>query len=108
MIVISCPYLKGEVEFSEERECHIKERHPDLLPYYREQLIATINDPDEVRISSKLINARLFSKWHDDIKKGKYVVVVVVSEDKKDKRHWVITAYIARKISGGEIEWRKG
>ena len=29
-----CPYLKGNVELTEERERHIAERHPDLLPEY--------------------------------------------------------------------------
>jgi len=27
-----CPYLKGEVEPADERERHIAERHPELLP----------------------------------------------------------------------------
>ena len=31
-----CPYLGGEVELTEERERHITERHPDLLPEYRQ------------------------------------------------------------------------
>jgi hypothetical protein len=30
-----CPYLKGEVELTSEREQHITENHPDLLPAYR-------------------------------------------------------------------------
>jgi len=28
------PYLRGEVELTEEREQHIAERHPDLFPLY--------------------------------------------------------------------------
>ena len=36
-----CPYLNGEVELTEEREHHIAERHPDLLPEYREQIVGT-------------------------------------------------------------------
>jgi hypothetical protein len=36
-----CPYLNGEVELIEEREHHIAERHSDLLPEYREQIVGT-------------------------------------------------------------------
>ncbi len=38
---LPCPYLKGNVELTEERERHIAERHPDLLPGYRKQMIET-------------------------------------------------------------------
>ena len=36
------------------------------------------------------------------------LVVVVVSERDPDKRHWIITAYIARVLAEGEIEWKRG
>ncbi len=75
-----CPYLKGEVELTEERERHIRERHPDLLPKDRERIAETLADPDVVRPSSRMANARLFSRWFDDIMGGNHVVVVVVSE----------------------------
>ncbi|MFM7279035.1 MAG: hypothetical protein ACKO1I_15605, partial [Microcystis aeruginosa] len=44
-----------------------------------------------------------FSRWFDSIRQGKYVVVVVVS-DLNPARHWIITAYLARKLTGGPIE----
>ena len=56
-----CPYLEGEVELTEEREHHIRERHPDLLPEYQRQLIETLATPDQVRRSRRFGNARLFS-----------------------------------------------
>jgi hypothetical protein len=56
------PYLHGEVEMSVEREGHISERHPDLLPAYRDRLMQTLADPDQVRRSARLANARLFSR----------------------------------------------
>jgi hypothetical protein len=40
--------LKGEVELTEERERHIAERHPDLLPEYRSQMAETVAAPGEV------------------------------------------------------------
>ena len=42
----SCPYLRGEVELTEERERHIAERHPELLPEHRERIAETLADPE--------------------------------------------------------------
>ena len=56
------------------------ERHPELLPKFQERVAQTLADPDEVRRSARLANARLFSRWFDDMMEGKHVVVVVVSE----------------------------
>ena len=57
-----CPYLKGEVELTEERERHIAERHPDLLPEHRARLAETLRDPDQVRKSIRFGSAKLFSR----------------------------------------------
>ena len=99
-----CPYLGGEVELTDERERHIAERHPDLLPAHRDRLAETLADPDDVRRSRRFGDARLFSRWFDSVRGGKHVVVVVVSESGR-LRHWVITAYIARRLAEGEVEW---
>ena len=45
----SCPDLQGEVELTEERERHIAERHPDLLPEHRERIAETLADPDQIQ-----------------------------------------------------------
>jgi hypothetical protein len=52
-------------------------------------------------------NAKLFSKWYADLRGGRYVVVVVVSDAGQKRQPWIITAYVARKLKEGEIEWRK-
>jgi hypothetical protein len=57
-----CPYLGGTVELGEERERPIAERHPELLPARRELIAITLADPDQVRTSSRLVNAKLFSR----------------------------------------------
>jgi hypothetical protein len=41
-----CPYLKAEVELSQEREGHIAERHPELLADLRRFIAETLADPD--------------------------------------------------------------
>ncbi len=107
MILFACPYRKGEIELTEERERHIRERHPDLLPQYRGRLAETLSDPDQVRRSARFAGAALFSRWYNNPRGGKHVVVVVVSEPSPKGRHWIITAYIARKLAEGEVEWKR-
>ena len=66
------------MDSTDRRELHIAEHHPDLLPGRREHFIETLADPDQVRRSHRVDNARLLSRWYDDL--GKHVVVVVMSE----------------------------
>jgi len=48
MQTFPCPYLNGEVELTDEREAHITQTHPDLLPEYLPQLKQTLENPDQV------------------------------------------------------------
>jgi hypothetical protein len=57
-----CPYLHGEVELSDERERHIAERHPDLLPEHRHRIAPTLAGPDQIRRSQRFGSAKLFSR----------------------------------------------
>jgi len=100
----SCPFLGVEVHLTDERERHIADRHPDLLPAHRARIGRTLADPDQVRRSTRFAGARLFSRWYDDVAGGKHIVVVVVSTG---GRFWIITAYIARRLAEGEIEWAR-
>ena len=103
MDLLPCPYLQGLVDFTGEREQHIAEHHPDLLPEHREYIMTTLTDPDQVRRSARFGNARLLSRWYDDL--SKHVVVVVVSEP--GGRNWIVTAYIARRLYQGESGWAR-
>ncbi|MBI1955364.1 MAG: hypothetical protein HYS38_03125 [Acidobacteria bacterium] len=102
-----CPYLNAEVKLTEEREKHIAEHHPELLPAHRNQITTTLADPDLIRRSIRLGRARLFSRWYTELGGGKHLVVVVVSDPVAGGRHWIITAYFARKLAEGEIEWSR-
>jgi hypothetical protein len=106
MELIPCPYLGQPVELSDERRQHIAERHPDLLPKHIDRVRETLTEPDRIRKSERFSEARLFTRKFEDKLSGKYVVVVVVTET-APRRHWVITAYIARSLGGGEIEWTR-
>jgi len=89
-----CPFFGADVELTAERERHIAEYHPDLLP-------------DQVRRSARFDAAKMFSKMYTDLRGGKHVVVVVVSDEAPTRRHWVITAYMARRLVEGEVEWKR-
>jgi hypothetical protein len=54
-----------------------------------------------------LRNARLFTRWFDAMCGGKHVVVVVVADVAASRRHWVVTAYMARQLTEGDREWTK-
>ncbi len=91
------------MEFPEGREQHVLARHPDLLLAGRKFIANTLADPDQVRSSSRFGNASLFSRWYDVL--SKHVVVVVI--DEPNGRKWVVTAYIARKLVAGAVEWER-
>ena len=102
-----CPYLEGKVEWTAEREQHTSERHPDLLPEHRERIGETLSSPDLVRRSAEFANVRVFSRWYTELRGGKHVVVVVASGPWRGPRHWIITAYLARKLTIGDVEWER-
>lgn len=101
-----CPYLSAPVELTDEGAEHIASQHPDLLPEHLDLVAATLADPDLVRRSVQLSSARLFSRWYHDLRTGRFVVVVVVT-DISPTRHWIVTAYSARRIAGGATEWSR-
>lgn len=107
MEYLPCPHLGGMVELTDERRQHILEKHPDLLPEYAEQLATTLADPDEVRSDQRFPMTRLFSQWFEAVKGGKHIVVAVVSDVLPHQRHWIVTAYLARRLTQGETEWQR-
>lgn len=101
-----CPYLGGSVELSENRAQHICERHPELGERLEELLSRVLAGPDEVRGSKRDSAARMFSCWIEDMRGGKHVVTVVVSEQSSE-RHWITTAYITGRLAEGEVLWTR-
>ena len=75
---------------------------------YQQCIPDTLVLPDEVCRSSPIGNARLFSRWFEWLRGAKYVVVVVVSDPVPTERHWIITAYMTKRLArGGDIEWKR-
>jgi hypothetical protein len=77
-----------------------------LFPEYSDRIASTLVDPDQIRRSSRFGGARLFSRWYGDVKGGKHVVIVVVSAADIG-RHWIVTAYMARALVAGDVEWQR-
>ena len=101
-----CPWLRSEIELTAQREAHIGERHPDLLPAHRARLIEVIADPDLIRRSVRSATARLFSRWYSDIRQGRHIVVLVQGGG-SSRRYRVVSAYTARWLTAGAIEWQR-
>ncbi|MBZ0253153.1 MAG: hypothetical protein K8I02_07415 [Candidatus Methylomirabilis sp.] len=101
-----CPYLGRDVEFGEERAGHIAESHPDLLPEHLSRVEETLAAPDEVRLSARSPRARLFSRRYDSLG-GRHVVVVVMGDAPPSTRRWIVTAYFARRLAPGAVEWKR-
>ena len=107
MTLFPCPYLGMLVELTDERQRHILLKHPDLLPEYIDYVAETLAEPDEVRRDSRFPATRVFARWCESVKGGKFVVVVVVSDPPPMERYWVVTAYIARKLTQEVVEWKR-
>lgn len=102
-----CPYLGGTVELTAEREQHIKEEHPNLLPQFRHRIAEVLADPDQVNRSKTLENTLLFAKFYDVPSRARYAVIIVVSDSAPVERNWIVTGYMARKLPKGAVEWTK-
>lgn len=105
MTLFPCPHLNGEVELTDERRHHIVEQHPELASFLEKVLGETLVTPDLVARSSRIPSAKLFSRWYNELRDGKHVVAVVVSDEGPANRHWIITAYLASKLCRGAVEW---
>jgi len=107
MAMFPCPSLGVTVELTDERRQHILLQHPDFLPTYFMQLAETFADPDKVRRDPRFPATHLFAHWFENVKGGKFVVVTVVADPPSQERHWIVTAYIARKLVQGVVEWKR-
>ena len=105
--ILPCPYLGANVEWTEERQRHVAERHPELLPPHQQKIVETLASPDLVRLSPRSPRAKLFSRWYTELLGGKHVVVAVMTEPGREPRHWIITAYLARRLAKGAVEWKR-
>jgi hypothetical protein len=68
----------------------------------------TLAEPEEVRCDNRYEETWLFSRWFSDIQRGQFLVVAVVSDQQRtdnDDRHWIVTTYLSKRVTQGEIIW---
>ena len=68
----------------------------------------TLLNPDEVRCDQRFEETLLFSRWFSDIRRGRFLVVAVVSDQRTaalDDRHWIVTAYLSNTVTQGNVVW---
>jgi len=100
-----CPYLGASVELTDERERHIRQYHPEVLTQGRNLIGLTLSQPDLIRRDLRdPASTRLFSRWYDQVRGGRHVIVSVVSES---ERNWVVTAFTAGYVEERDIEWTR-
>jgi len=98
----NCPYLKAQVELTDERREHIINRHPDVKPFL-DLLGEVVEFPDEIRRSQRDPNTLIFYRLYRELLGGKNLAVVV----KIDHRAFVLSAYLTRTRVNGEMLWAK-
>ena len=106
-----CAYLGGPVELTDERESHVLEYHPGLLASGYDLIITVLSDPDLIREDPDApVATLLFSRWYDvptHRRGGRHAVVAVVIGTEPGWRHWIVTAYVARRVPERDVIWRR-
>jgi hypothetical protein len=90
-----------EVRLTEERLAHILGRAE--MRDMREEIIHTLQTPEEVRISRTDTDVRLFYEFYSRTAVGDKWLCVVVKYLTDDA--FVITAYLTDKLKAGERVW---
>ena len=103
METFQCPYLGGAVELPDERERHIASRHTTLLPGRPDYIAHALYDPDVVILKINTDNNFVFGRWFLEL--DKYTLVAVIRD--ANRRCWIVTAYVTRRLPKGETLWRR-
>lgn len=86
------------VELTDEREAHIRRFHPDAVPFLG-SLAEVLRTPDVRCPSTQDSTVVVYYKYFAKILGGKYVAVVVKTND----RWFVLTAYLTRRLRTGMV-----
>jgi len=110
VVWLPCPYLDGDVELTAEREAHIRLDHSEVLPAFLNELRETVREPDTVL--SRIEGERAFVRQWPQLLGGKGLMVVVVTDPvpsipEARPRHWIVTAYIVRRLPRWKTEWAR-
>lgn len=102
-----CPFLGTDVELTDEREAHIRQKHSDVLGEGFDLIAQTLAAPDLIRGDAAAPNTLKFSRWYHVDSRGRNAVVIVVSDQGPPRRDWIVTAFVARRVPEGNVIWRR-
>lgn len=88
-----------KIRLTKERWHHIQERHPEVRPHLN-KIKATLQNPDVIIRNRYNPDEKYYHKYFKSL--DNYLIAIA-----QDKKKFVITAFISRKIKRGEILWRK-
>jgi hypothetical protein len=100
----------AKVELTAEREGHIREEHPDLLPSHLDWVRRALSEPNEVRRRSWRPDELMFLAPSRGSSRELTVVVVVEDEPaggEDSGRLWIVTAYLTRTAPVSEVLWAR-
>jgi hypothetical protein len=104
---LDCPFLGAVVELSDERLAHAVASHLGDAGEWHERMGMVVRDPDMVLASGRP-RELLFSRHEPQ---GLSLVVIVVSDPVPSEatplRHWVVTAYLARRLPRWRVLWQR-
>ncbi len=108
---VVCPFFNGHVEVTEEREEHIRSSHLEAALALLEALDETVRSPDLVLRRSEAESEWAFVRALGSEAITNYALVIVVRDrvgsESGTVRHWVVTAYIARRLPRWRVEWQR-
>jgi hypothetical protein len=107
---IECPFLGGMVELNDERRQHIENVHPREAQAVLAEIESVVRDPDVVFETPRQGEHALVRALRDQPTHAVVAIVVteaVRSSDRMQERHWVVTAYIARRLPRWRVQWRR-
>jgi len=99
-----CPALDGVVEVSEERLTHVRLTHPESFEVVRANLARVLSQPDVVYHAEHNDRERMFACSIPPMP-GHFVVAIVVTDETAPTRHWVVTAWVGRRLPGEGGRW---
>ena len=98
-----CPHLGGHVELSDERRRHIAAARDLAVAELNALLARTLAEPDIIRQSATTANEWAFAKWREGFQR--YLVVIVLTDSDDIVRHWIVSAWSARRLSRRSERW---
>lgn len=92
------------IRFTKDRKDHIEEDHPEMMDSI-DRIVETLQDPEDIRLSSSDLTVELFYKYFENTLVGNKYICIVVKNLSNDL--FVITAYFTDKKKKGESKWTK-